>query len=72
MQTTKLHVQALLENFAEYVNPEGQWDPWFELGEINQQFALEDVSEDQLYSWLQDFVDEGLVEQGPEGYRWLS
>jgi len=69
--TTKEDVSSLLENFSEYVNPDGREDAWFEVSEINQQFAWEDVPEETLTEWLEELVAENLVEASGEGYRWL-
>jgi hypothetical protein len=68
--TTKQAVASLLENFASYVNTETGRDPWFEVGEINQHFAWEDVLEETLRQWLDELVAEGKVEVGPEGWQW--
>lgn len=75
-QTTKEDVAALLENFADYVNPEGKLDPWFTLSEINQQFAWDDVADDVLTAWLNDLVLANKavteIQEGEAVYRWLS
>lgn len=75
-QTTKEDVAALLENFADYVNPDGASDPWFTLGEINQQFAWEDIPDDTLKEWLGDLFMEGHIQVELQGdsevYRWLK
>lgn len=76
-QTTKEDVATLLENFSDYVNPQKEFDPWFRVSEINQQFAWDDVPEDTLIKWLEEMLDEGLVAvrtdgEGETEYRWLS
>lgn len=77
MNTGKQDVSDLLENFAGYVNPAGEHDPWFEVTEINQQFAWDDVDETQLVEWLDELVAEGVAESrmNPEGereWRWIG
>jgi len=69
MNTGKQDVSDLLENFAPYVNPAGEHDPWFEVTEINQQFAWDDVPLDTLETWLGELVEEGkaLTRQNPDG-----
>lgn len=69
IQTTKQDVSDLIENFAGYVNPDGIHDPWFEITEINQQFAWDDVPLDTLETWLGELVEEGkvLTQQNPDG-----
>lgn len=69
IQTTKQDVSDLIENFAGYVNPDGIHDPWFEITEINQQFAWDDVPLDTLEIWLGELVEEGkvLTRQNPDG-----
>jgi len=75
-QTTYEDVQALLENFADYVNPAGEFDPWFTLPEINRQFVWDDVPPEALNDWLGKMVRDGQVEQteqdGEAVYRWSS
>jgi hypothetical protein len=75
-QTTKQHVAALLENFADYANPDGVDDPWFTLAEINQQFAFEDIADETLVEWLGEMIEEGLVDtedqEGEAVYRWRN
>ena len=76
-ETTKEHVEILLENFSDYVNPDGIEDPWFTLAEINQQFAWEDIPEDTLEEWLAELSEEGKVgiqtnDQGELEWRWLA
>ncbi len=76
--TTKEDVATLLENFANYVNPKGELDPWFTLAEINQQFAWDDVPNETLVAWLLGMQREGLVElklgetANETEVRWLS
>ncbi len=71
--TERKDVEALLTNFADYRNPEGEEDPWFTLDEINQQFAWEDIPDTQLKVWLAELMAEGKVEaRDGEGWRWLS
>ena len=75
-KTTKQDVADLLENFADYVNPETrQPDPWFTLSDINQQFAWDDIPDETLKEWLGDLFMEGHIEvelqQDGEAYRWL-
>jgi len=77
MNTGKQDVSDLLENFAGYVNPAGEHDPWFEVTEINQQFAWDDVDETQLVEWLDELVAEGVVEsrmnaRGRVEWRWIG
>lgn len=77
MNTGKQDVSDLLENFAGYVNPAGEHDPWFEVTEINQQFAWDDVDETQLVEWLDELVAEGVAEsrmnvQGRVEWRWIG
>lgn len=77
MNTGKQDVRDLLENFAGYVNPAGEHDPWFEVTEINQQFAWDDVDETQLVEWLDELVAEGVAEsrmnaQGRVEWRWIG
>ena len=69
IQTTKQDVSDLIENFAGYVNPDGVHDPWFEITEINQQFAWDDVPLDTLETWLGELVEEGkvLTQQNSDG-----
>ncbi len=73
--TERKDVEALLANFADYVNPEGDEDPWFTLDEINQQFAWENIPESTLKEWLSDLVIAGKVALRDEGeereWRWL-
>jgi predicted transcriptional regulator len=69
-QTTKQDVADLLENFKDYVNPDGVRDPWFTLAEINQQFAWEDIPEDTLRQWLEELTVEGKVVMGEPGVEW--
>lgn len=77
-QTTKEDVATLLENFSDYVNPQQEFDPWFTLAEINQQFAWDDVPDSTLINWLMEMQQDGKVEAklAPEPedteYRWLS
>src|SRR5690606_36847068 len=76
--TTKADVEHLLEYFASYINPNQEFDPWFTLAEINQQFAWEDIPEDTLVGWLNEMSQEGKVEVRPgktreeTEWRWLS
>ena len=71
--TERRDVEVLLANFADYVNPAGDEDPWFTLDEINQQFAWEDIPDAQLKVWLAELMAEGKVEaRDGEGWRWLS
>ena len=82
LETTLDDVAVLLETFADYVNPNGDKDPWFTLVEINQQFAWEDIPEITLADWLSELVRAGKVAQRagsrPRGktasseWRWLS
>ena len=72
METTRQDVEVLLENFDDYVNPEGVENPWFTLDEINQQFAWEDITEPQLRAWLTELIAEGKVEGHKGKWRWLS
>ena len=73
METTKQDVEVLLENFDDYVNPAGDENPWFTLDEINQQFAWEDIPDEQLRVWLTELIAESKVEIGVGGkWRWLS
>ena len=75
---TKADVENLLENFASYINPNQEFDPWFTLAEINRQFAWEDIPEDTLVGWLNEMSQEGKVEIRPgktreeTEWRWLS
>lgn len=75
-ETTKAHIEALLENFSDYVNPDGVEDPWFTVAEINQQFAWDDIPEDTLTDWLDELIFEGSVttedQDGEAVYRWAS
>ncbi len=74
IETTAKDVAHLLETFADYVNPDGEDDPWFTLAEINQQFAWEDIPDDLLTEWLTELSFAGKVEvstDGPE-WRWAS
>lgn len=61
IETTKDQVEQLLGNFADYVNPEGDHDPWFTLAEINQQFAWDDIDDVTLEGWLGEMVEAGHV-----------
>lgn len=75
--TTRDDVEVLLENFKDYVNPEGKHAPWFTLKQINQQFAWEDIPEDTLRVWLSDLVRGRKVDvkentDGEEVYAWRS
>ncbi len=71
--TEQQDVETLLANFADYVNPAGDENPWFTLDEINQQFAWDDIPDDVLEGWLSLMVEAGKVEHGPSGrFRWLS
>ncbi len=71
--TERGDVEVLLANFADYRNPDGEEDPWFTLDEINQQFAWEDIPDEQLRVWLTELIAEGKVEIGAGGeWRWLS
>ena len=71
--TERKDVEVLLANFADYVNPAGDEDPWFTLDEINQQFAWEDIPDSTLEKWLSDLVTAGKVEVRRGGaWRWLS
>ena len=74
---TKDEVADLLENFVDFVNPDGVHDPWFEVTEINQQFAWDDVPLATLEGWLSELVAAGKVftRIGPGGereWRWLG
>ena len=69
-QVRKQDIADLLENFATYVNPSGDHDPWFTVDQINQQFAWNDVPEDRLLGWLDDLVHGGVVELDPAPRRW--
>ena len=73
--TRKFHVEVLLKNFANYVNPEGEHDPWFTLPEINQQFAWEDIPDSTLEEWLQEMIESGDVRTDVQDnemvYAWL-
>lgn len=76
-ETSKDDVAALLANFVDYVNPDGETDPWFTLDEINQQFAWDDISEEVLRTWLKELAADGHVESGlrTDGrwvWRWVS
>lgn len=75
-QTTKFDVEVLLKNFEDYVNPDGEHDPWFTLDEINQQFAWEDIPKLKLRKWLREMEKAGDVVSQREGlhkvYRWQS
>lgn len=71
--TERKDVEVLLANFADYRNPEGEEDPWFTLDEINQQFAWEDIPDEQLSAWLMQLKTDGKVEERLGGsWRWLS
>lgn len=74
--TTKADVADLLQNFSDYVNPEGDLDPWFTLKEINQQFAWEDIPDDTLTEWLDEMIQDELVttedQDGEAVYKWLA
>ena len=72
LETTPEDVAHLLENFAEYVNPDGKEDAWFTLEEINQQFAWEDISTSTLAGWIGNLIAEGKVTQKGNEVRWLS
>ncbi len=71
-ETTREDVAQLLENFVDYVNPDGDEDPWFTLVEINQQFAWEDIPEGTLADWIAELIRAGQVEQRANEVRWLS
>ncbi len=71
-ETTREDVATLLENFADYVNPDGQEDAWFTLVEINQQFAWEDIDDGALAEWVSELIREGKVTQKGNEVRWLS
>ncbi len=71
-ETTHEDIAHLLENFADYVNPDGDEDPWFTLGQINQQFAWEDIPFRDLLAILDNLVIAGKVEAANGRYRWLS
>ena len=72
-QLTKQHVADLLENFADYVNPAGDLDPWFTIDEVVRQFPWE-VPMGQPLGWLDELEAEGLVERGADDvgpiWRW--
>lgn len=74
--TTAADVAFLLENFSNYMNPDGEHDPWFTLAEINQQFVWDDLEPSELVSILDKLVVEGKAEARTEGqdveWRWLS
>lgn len=77
IQITKQDVSDLLENFADYVNPDGVHDPWFEVTEVNQQFAWEDIPEETIEQWLNDLVAEGKVfrrvnAEGHQEWAWTA
>ena len=69
-QTTRQDVADLLENFKDYVNPEGALDPWFTLKEINQQFAWDDIPDETLRQWLAELTAAGKVHYGHVGKVW--
>ena len=75
-QTRSFDVEVLLQNFADYINPDGEQDPWFTLPEINQQFAWEDIPDSTLESWLQDMIARGDVRTDVQDnevvYAWRS
>lgn len=75
-QTTGDDVATLLETFSDYVNPAGEWDPWFTLTEINQQFAWDDIPDDVLAGWLDELHTAAKVaaayQNGEMVWRWLS
>ena len=71
MNLRKSDVADLLENFADYKNLDRKWDPWFQVDEINQQFAWGDVPEETLVRWLGELEAEGKVTHGEDGWRWL-
>lgn len=71
-QTTKEDVATLLENFVDYENPDGKFDPWFTLNEINQQFAWVDIDSQTLFSWLDELEAEGKVQHVGEKWRWVQ
>jgi hypothetical protein len=74
-ETTKEDVAVLLQNFEDYVNPDGDLDPWFTIEEINQQFAWDDVDDQTLDEWLTELEEEGLatseIQQNVRVWRWL-
>lgn len=74
--TERQDIEVLLANFADYVNPAGDEDPWFTLDEINQQFAWEDIAASTLKEWLSDLAIAGKValrdEREEREWRWLS
>ena len=70
--TERKDVEVLLANFADYVNPAGEEDPWFTLDEINQQFAWEDIPDVVLEVYLSELVMSGKVEEREGKWRWLS
>jgi len=74
-QTTKQEVADLLENFAEYVNPNQEHDPWFTLAEVNRQFAWDDIPDGELTEWLNQLVAEGFAvteeQDGERVWAWL-
>jgi hypothetical protein len=74
--TTQADVATLLENFRGYVNPLGQFDPWFTLPEVNRQFAWEDVPEEILTIWLDELVRVGVarteIQDGERVWAWRS
>ncbi len=71
-ETTIEDVATLLENFVDYVNPDGDEAPWFTIDEINQQFAWEDIPEATLSDWLSELLRAGNAVFYGGRWRWAS
>ena len=71
LETTREDVAHLLENFADYVNPDGEEDAWFTLAEINLQFAWDDIPQATLADWVSDLIRAGKVVQKTNEFRWV-
>jgi len=71
IELTKQHVADLLENFVDYVNPDGEHDPWFTIDEVVRQFPFE-VPLGQPLGWLEELEAEGSIERGADeiGPHW--
>ena len=74
-KTTKEDVEFLLWSFRDYHSPDGTFDPWFTLMEINRQFQWSDIHKVRLRRWLREWVKDGKVETEKQDdgqvWRWL-
>lgn len=75
-ELTTQDIADLLENFSDYINPDGEHDPWFTIAEVNQQFAWDDVPRQELTEMLDALVARGWAvteeQDGERVWSWQS